>query len=61
MKKSHNRLYLDARADAIVSWNFKHIVRYDRIKGFNRVNLEMGYGLLTIVSPKEIITDEDEP
>jgi hypothetical protein len=24
-----------ARADAIVSWNFKHIVRLNRIKGYN--------------------------
>lgn len=40
-----------ARADAIVSWNFKHIVRLDRIKGYNRVNWERGYGVLTIVSP----------
>lgn len=47
-----------ARADAIVSWNFKHIVRLDRIKGFNRVNFENGYGVLQIVSPKEVLFDE---
>lgn len=27
-----------ACADAIVSWNFKHIVRLDRIKGYNDAN-----------------------
>lgn len=43
-----------ARADAIVSWNFKHIVRFDRIKGFNKVNFENGYGVLQIISPKEV-------
>lgn len=47
-----------ARADAIVSWNFKHIVRLDRIKGYNQVNLSLGYGILTIVSPKEVQFDE---
>jgi len=47
-----------AGADAIVSWNFKHIVRLDRIKGYNQVNLEQGYQVLTIVSPKEIDFDE---
>ncbi len=47
-----------ARADAIVSWNFKHIVRLDRIKGFNKVNFENGYGVLQIVSPKEVLFDE---
>lgn len=47
-----------SRADAIVSWNFRHIVRLDKIKAYNRVNFEMGYGSLTIVSPKEIRFDE---
>jgi predicted nucleic acid-binding protein len=47
-----------SRVDAIVSWNFKHIVRLDRIKGYNQVNLSLGYGILTIVSPKEVRFDE---
>jgi len=47
-----------ARADAIVSWNFKHIVRLDCIKGYNQVNLSLGYGILTIVSPKEVRFNE---
>ncbi|MEK7672082.1 MAG: hypothetical protein AAB344_07670 [Bacteroidota bacterium] len=47
-----------ARADAIVSWNFVHIVRLDRMKAYNRVNLLNGYGMLTIITPKEINYDE---
>lgn len=47
-----------ARADAIVSWNFKHIVRLNRIKGYNQVNLLSGYGMITVVSPKEVNFDE---
>lgn len=47
-----------ARADAIVSWNFKHIVRLDRIKGYNQVNILLGYGQITVVSPKEVNFDE---
>jgi hypothetical protein len=47
-----------ARADAIVSWNFKHIVKLDKIKGYNQVNLLNGYGVLTIISPKEVSFDE---
>ena len=47
-----------ARADAIVSWNFRHIVRLDRIRGFNAVNLAEGYGIITILSPKEVTIDE---
>ena len=46
-----------ARADAIVSWNFRHIVRLDKIKGFNQVNFEIGYAHLTIISPKEVLSD----
>jgi len=46
-----------SRVDAIVSWNFKHIVRLDHIKGYNQVNLSLGYGILTIVSPKEVQFD----
>ena len=47
-----------ARADAIVSWNFKHMVRLDKIKGYNAVNLANGYGMITIVSPREVAFDE---
>ena len=42
-----------ARADAIISWNFKHIARLDKIKAYNKINFEMGYSSLTIISPKE--------
>jgi hypothetical protein len=31
-----------------------HIVRLDRIKMFNQINLLNGYGILTIISPKEV-------
>lgn len=48
-----------ARADAIVSWNFKHIVRLDKMKAYNQVNLMNGYGILTIISPREVLIDED--
>jgi len=47
-----------SRADAIVSWNFKHIVRLDKIKAYNSVNLDNGYGIITIISPKEVDFDE---
>ena len=47
-----------ARAAAIISWNFKHIVRLDKMKGYNQINLLNGYGILTIISPLEVTTDE---
>ena len=41
--------------DILVSWNFKHIVNIYRIRGYNSVNLKLGYKPLEIRSPKEII------
>jgi hypothetical protein len=46
------------RADAIVSWNFKHLVRLDRIRAFNQVNLMNGYGILSILTPMEVWFDD---
>ena len=48
-----------ARADAIVSWNFRHIVRVDKMRAYNQVNLQAGFGLLSIVSPQEVRFDDD--
>ncbi|MDQ7825899.1 MAG: hypothetical protein RDV48_24060 [Candidatus Eremiobacteraeota bacterium] len=45
--------------DAIVSWNFKHLVRFDRIRAFNQVNFAGGYGMVTIISPKEAELSDD--
>lgn len=44
-----------ARADMIVSWNFKHIVHFDKIKAYNAVNAREGYSVLAIHTPKEVI------
>jgi predicted nucleic acid-binding protein len=44
-----------ARADVIVSWNFKHLVNPSRIRAFNGVNLGQGYGLVVIMTPPEVI------
>lgn len=45
-----------ADADMVVSWNFKHIVHYDKIAGYNAVNLLNGYKTLSIYSPREVVT-----
>jgi len=45
--------------DILVSWNFKHIVNIYRIRGYNSVNLRLGYPMLEIRSPKDIINYED--
>jgi len=43
------------RADAIVSWNFRHMVRLDRIRGYNAVNLQLGYAPVSILNPGEVL------
>lgn len=48
-----------AGADLILSWNFRHIVNFDRIRGFNAVNMRLGYRAMTILSPLEV-ADEGE-
>ena len=49
-----------SKVDILVSWNFKHIVNVYRIRGYNSVNLRLGYTTLDIRSPKEIVGNENE-
>ena len=42
-------------ADLVVSWNFKHIVHYEKIHQFKQINKESGYGAIEIFSPLEVI------
>lgn len=57
----HIALATVADVDLLVSWNFKHIVRFDKIRLFNAVNLEQGYKPLSIHSPREVTTYEADP
>jgi len=54
----HIALATIAAVDALVSWNFKHIVRLEKIRLFNAVNVESGYRSLNILSPREVTTHE---
>jgi len=57
----HIALATVADVDMLVSWNFKHIVRFDKIRLFHAVNLEQGYKPLAIHSPREVTTYERDP
>jgi len=46
------------RVDVLVSWNFKHIVNLQRIRGYNSVNLREGYPMIEIRTPREVLSDE---
>ena len=39
----------------IVSWNFKHIVHFDKIPLYNGLNLINGYDTISINSPSEVV------
>ncbi|RCK76735.1 MAG: hypothetical protein OZSIB_3327 [Candidatus Ozemobacter sibiricus] len=58
----HIALATLGNVDVLVSWNFKHLVRFDKIRLFNAVNMELGYRTIQIFSPREVTRlekDED--
>ncbi len=48
------------KVDVLASWNFKHIVNLDKIKGYNSVNLRLGYSMIEIRSPKDLVNYGNE-
>ncbi len=48
------------RADFLISWNFKHIVNVERIRGYNAINIKNGYRQLEIRSPRDFVKYEDD-
>ena len=42
-------------ADVLASWNFKHIVNLNRIRLYNSINFRLGYRLIEIRTPREIL------
>lgn len=55
----HIALATVAQVDILVSWNFKHIVHYDKIRQFNAINIEQGYKPLVIYSPREVAHEKE--
>lgn len=49
-----------SECQAIVSWNFKHIVNFRKVPLYNWVNAARGYGAIAIHSPLEVVFDEEE-
>jgi predicted nucleic acid-binding protein len=47
-------------ASMIISWNFRHIVNFQKIPKYNAVNKLHGYSDIAIYSPLEVIQHEDE-
>jgi predicted nucleic acid-binding protein len=55
----HVALATVSRAELIVSWNFKHIVNFQKIPLYNAVNTLNGFGKIAIYSPPEVIENEN--
>jgi len=55
----HIALASVSRLDCLISWNFKHIVNFDKIRLFNSINLKLGYPLIDIRTPLEFLNYED--
>ena len=56
----HVALATVSEASMIVSWNFRHIVHFQKIPKYNAVNKLHGYGDIAIYSPLEVVDYEDE-
>jgi hypothetical protein len=54
----HVALAVVAACTIIVSWNFRHIVHFQRIPLYNAVNTLNGFAGIAIFSPLEMIGDE---
>lgn len=55
----HVALATISNCTLIVSWNFKHIVHFQKIPLYNAVNILKGYTQINIFSPLEVIDYED--
>ncbi len=55
----HIALATISRADYLISWNFKHIVNVQKIRGYNAINIKNGYRELEIRSPRDFMTYDD--
>ena len=47
------------KLDTLVSWNFKHMVNFFRIRQYNSINLKFGYQTIDIRTPKEVTHEPD--
>ena len=56
----HVALATVSGCSAIVSWNFRHIVHFQKIPLYNAVNAVQGYRAINICSPSEVIEYADE-
>lgn len=57
---THIALAIVHKVDILVSWNFKHIVHFDKIRQFNNAGKKAGYDSIAIYSPREVTNYEEK-
>ncbi|WP_417909734.1 type II toxin-antitoxin system VapC family toxin [Candidatus Electronema sp. PJ] len=57
---THVALATVSGCELIVSWNFKHIVHFDKVPKYNAVNTLHDYSVISIYPPSSVIS-YDEP
>ncbi len=57
---THIALATIQNCNAIISWNFAHMVRLKTIIGVNGINLGLGYRKIEIVSPMSMVGEENK-
>ena len=45
--------------ECIVSWNLKHLVNDKTVEMINSINMELGYNIIEIKSPKKIMEGDN--
>lgn len=56
---THVALATVSQCEMIVSWNFKHIVHFEKISKYNAVNVLHGHHSINIYSPSEVISYDE--
>ena len=56
----HLAFALIYNADYLMSWNFKHIVKMQTREAVKIVALKEGYKPFEIITPEEVVANEDE-
>ena len=54
----HIALATIENADVFTIWNFKHIVNLNKIRLYNSINLSLGYKMIEIRTPREILNSK---
>lgn len=55
----HVALATVTQCNVIISWNFRHIVHFQKVPQYNAVNVLNGYGTIAINTPAEVLVYDE--